>query len=173
MRAARSLVPLILALALLAAQSPPVTAAPVAHGAKTKKKTPKRGGCSTFCQQAGPVAGQGGKGCSPDPCVTQLTHKATLRSDGTVHLVLKCRRSVRCVGAIALWSNADLKPSGRRGGGDFSISAHRSATVIVPVLPVARSLLRAAGRIDLGTYIYVRGPRFVTGDLLTIAAQRP
>lgn len=101
--------------------------------------------------------------------MAQISRSASLARDGTVRVRLRCLMARRCVGAIVLYSDSDLRPSGRRGGGDFSIAARHTAAFSVPLTRRAISLLHKSHRLNFSTYVYVRGPRIVLGGLLSVS----
>ncbi len=106
----------------------------------------------------------------------QLSHRATATPQGTVAIRVQCLWSHPCVGALVIWSDSNLRASGRSGGGDISVPAHSTDTVTLPLTPRALGLLRTTHslELELGTYTYIHGfggrRLLVDGDVLTVTS---
>jgi hypothetical protein len=106
------------------------------------KRKPRRPGCGTFCQQAGPPAGTPG----PAPVLPVKFFGRELRvHGGAVKIDVKCILEKRCVGAVGVWSYrlADRRhPFGRLGAVDMSIPAGKRTRVTVPLSSWSLELIR-------------------------------
>jgi hypothetical protein len=119
-------------------------------------------GCSTFCQSAGGY-GAAGPGPQPPPAVTlENTGTAIADADGYVPVILKCRRTVQCLGKIALGRKLDTGWGG--GHSDLVVNAGATRTIGVPLDAATIAYLRSHGPMPFSVLIDASAKDLNLGD---------
>lgn len=125
-------------------------------------------GCSQFCLQAGPSAGNNplsescpSSGCVPCPsrgCLSILSRSVTVQHQQFL-VSLDCQLSEECDGAFVMYTVGGLTLSDRLAGSDFTVPAGKSQNVPIQVSELgeqaaasSRSGYQGAVYVDLQTY---------------------
>jgi hypothetical protein len=112
-------------------------------------------GCSQFCEDAGPSAGDSGPatytcavtGCLPCPqagCLAVLSTSAVVRN-GVFEAKVRCLVSRQCRGAFVVWKLDSLASDGRLAGSDISVAGNETTEIRVATTPLGEELARTAG----------------------------
>jgi hypothetical protein len=125
--------------------------------AKRRRPAPRRAGCGTFCQQAGPPAA-GGPGITLGPPVKYFG-KALSDGNGEIAVRAKCILSAPCIGALGIYpDDYDYRFAHRIGAVDIDIPAGRTATIEVPVSAHGIHLLAGGRKVQAEEWAHQQYP---------------